>query len=72
MKKLDLPRSKRQKMSKREEKESMVDEMVQELKENRDKSFSEAQYRLWACMIITGVHASKDTPPQIPMFSGVP
>ena len=69
---LDLPKSKRQKMSKREEKESKVDEIVQELKENSDKGFSQAQYRLWARMIITGAHSSKDTPPQIPMFSGVP
>ena len=35
---LDLPRSKHQKMSKREEKESMVDEIVQELKEKSGKS----------------------------------
>ena len=28
------------------------------------------QYRLWACMIITGVHADKDVSPQIPIISG--
>ena len=67
-----LPKSKRRKMSQREEKESIVDEIVQELKEKNDESFSDAQYRLWARMIVTGAHTSKDTPPQIPMFSGIP
>ena len=59
-------------MTQREEKESMVDEIVQELKEKHDESFSDPQYRLWARMIVTAVHSSKDTPPKIPMFTGVP
>ena len=64
------PKSKRRKLSQREEKESFVDEIVHELKEKND-DFSEAQYRLWARMIVTGAHSSKDHPPQIPMFTGV-
>ena len=32
---------------------------------------SEVQYRLWARMIITGVHSDKDTPPQIPIITGI-
>ena len=66
------PKSKRRKMSQREEKESMVDEIVQELKEKNDENYSEAQYRLWARMIVTGAHTSRDTAPRIPMFSGTP
>ena len=32
---------------------------------------SELQYRLWARMIVTGVYLKKDTPPQVPMITGV-
>ena len=66
------PKSKRRKMTQREEKEGMVDEIVQDLKEKYDESFSEPQYRLWARMIVTGAHSSKDAPPKIPMFCGIP
>jgi len=31
---------------------------------------NETQYRLWARMIITGVHSDKDMPPQIPIITG--
>ena len=66
------PKSKRRKMTQREEKEGMVNEIVQELKEKYDESFSEPQYCLWAHMIVTGAHSGKDAPPKIPMFSGIP
>ena len=33
-------------------------------------NLSEVQYRLWARMLVTGVHSSKDNPPQFPMITG--
>lgn len=59
--------------TKREEKEAKVEELAKELKERNDEKLqlNEAQYRLWARMIITGVHCDKDTPPQIPVITGV-
>ena len=33
--------------------------------------YTDPQYRLWARMIINGIHSSKDTPPQVPMITGV-
>ena len=59
--------------SKRSEKESSIDEIVLELKEiHSDKhSYSDPQYRLWARMIINGIHSSKETPPQVPMITGI-
>ena len=75
----ETPNSKRQKtddtfISKREEKEKKVEQLAQELKELNGSTLelSEVQYRLWARMISTGVHTSKETPPQIPMITGVP
>lgn len=74
----EAPKNKRRKtgegfLSKREEKEQKVDDLTEELKDlNKDKlDLSEVQYRLWARMISTGIHSSKDTPPQIPMITGV-
>ena len=29
------------------------------------------QYHLWARMIVSSIHASKDTPPQVPLITGV-
>ena len=59
--------------TKQEEKEAKVEALAKELKErNADKmELTEPQYQLWACMIIIGVHADKDVPPQIPIISGV-
>jgi len=47
--------------------------LAKELKEeNRDKmELTEPQYRLWAPMIVTGVHTDKDVPPQILIISEV-
>jgi len=59
--------------TKREEKETRVEVLAKELKEqNSDKmELTEPQYRLWAHMIVIGVHADKDLPLQIPIISGV-
>lgn len=58
--------------SKREEKEDNVKVLAEELQEqHKDKlDLNEVQYRLWSRMIITGVHSSKDVPPQIPLIVG--
>ena len=75
---IETPKSKRRKTSdniitKREEKEMKVEELADELKElNEDRlGLTEIQYRLWARMISNGIHSSKDTPPQVPMITGV-
>ena len=71
------PSAKRQKtdgfVTKREEKEQKVEELAKELKERNEElmELSEVQYRLWARIIITGVHSDKDTPPQIPIITGI-
>ena len=60
------PKSKRRKMSQREEKESMVDEIVQELKEKNDENYSETQYRLWTHLILfSGTKTPKVTPEEL-------
>ena len=70
------PKNKKRKtsdtMSKHEETEQRVAEVAEELKEmHEDKlKLSEVQFRLWARMLVTGVHSSKETPPQIPMITG--
>ena len=69
------PKSKRHKSdvtSKREEAEQRVVEIAEELKElHEDKlKLSEVQYRLWARMLVTGIHSSKENPPQVPMITG--
>ena len=57
--------------TKREEKEE-VEELAKELMDlHEDKmQLSETQYRLWARLIVNGIHSSKETPPQIPMITG--
>ena len=78
----ETPNPKRRKtgegcLSRREEKEleveELTEELTKELKElNKEKlNLSEVQYRLWARMITTGIHSSKDTPPQVPMITGI-
>ena len=59
--------------TKREEVEQRVEDLAKELEElHGDKlELTDTQYRLWARMIVTGVHASKDTPPQVPLITGV-
>ena len=70
--------SKRRKKSdgcatKREEKEQHVEDLAKELQElHGDKlELNDAQYRLWSRMIVSGIHTSKDTPPQVPLITGV-
>ena len=55
--------------SKHAEKEKDIDDLVSELIEmHSDKcNLSDIQYRLWARMIVNGIHSSK---PQVPMMTG--
>ena len=53
-----------------EEVEQRVEDLAKELKGDK-LELTETQYCLWARMIVTGVHASKDTPPQVPLITGV-
>ena len=59
--------------TKRAEKEQHVEDLTKELQElHGDKvDLNDTQYRLWARMVVSGVHASKDTPPQVPLITGV-
>ena len=72
----EQPKSKRRKggdvSSKREETEQRVVDIAEELKELHEDNLklSEVQYRLWARMLVTGVHSSKENPPQVPMITG--
>ena len=60
-------------VTKREEKEQRVEDLAKELQElHGDKlELSETQYRLWARMVVTGIHGSKEEPPQVPLIIGV-
>ena len=74
----DNPRSKRRKTSdvatKREETEQRVAEIADELKEQHEEKLklSEVQYHLWARMLVTGVHSSRENPPQVPRQYSTP
>lgn len=59
--------------SKRAVKEKEVDDVAAELKELHCDShnYSDPQYRLWARMFVNGLHSSKETPPQVPMITGI-
>ena len=48
-----------------------VESLATELKElHGDKlQLNETQYRLWARMIVSGIHTSKDEPPQVPLIT---
>lgn len=58
--------------SKREEKEEEVKLLAEELQELHQGKLdlNEVQYRVWSRMIITGIHSSKDVPPQVPIIVG--
>ena len=53
-------------MTKCEETEQRVVEIIEELRGMHESSLklSEVQYRLWARMLVTGVHSSKENPPK--------
>ena len=58
-------------LSKRADKENRIDMVFQQLKELHGEQFSGPQLRLWARMNVNNQHESLDSPPRIPIFSGV-
>ena len=58
-------------VSKRQQIESEVDDVVSELKEKHSSMYSLPQLRLWARSIISGNHDSKDEPPNLPAITGL-
>ena len=58
--------------SKREEKEQCVKDIAKELKDKHEGNLelNDTQDRLWARMIVGGIHSSMETPPQVPMITG--
>lgn len=57
--------------SRRAEKESQIDSVFQQLQELHHDQYSGPQLRLWARMKVNGQHDSIDSPPRIPLFSGL-
>lgn len=51
-------------------KEKQIDDIAAELMADK-LDFSDPQYRLWARMIVTGNHSSKETPPRVPLITGI-
>ena len=59
--------------TKRQDKENRVVDIAEELKEKHgdELQLSEAQFRLWARLYVSGVHCSLDKPPNVPMITGI-
>ena len=51
-----------------EEKAIRVQEINDELEKKHGSKYNGCQYRLWAEMVLAGVHTDKEEPPQVPMF----
>ena len=64
-----LPKSKNKREL--EENEDRVDLLVDKLSKNHGSAYTKPQYRLWARMMISGVHSSEDSPPNVPAITGV-
>ena len=57
--------------SRKQDREARIDSVVQELREIHKDKYSGPQLRLWARLKVNGQHDSMDSPPNIPLFSGV-
>ena len=55
---------------KRDDRESEVEEIYLELKEKHEEKYENGKLRLWARMIASSIHSSKEEPPDIPAFCG--
>ena len=51
-----------------EDKSQQVTEIKTELKEKHGTKYNELQYRLWAEVIVSGMHSDQQNPPKYPMF----
>ena len=58
--------------SKRQKREDSVDIEFEKLKARHGSSYDSLKLRLWARMIVQGVHKDYDSPPQIPAFGSPP
>ena len=52
----------------RDERESEVEEVFEELKRKHEEHYDVPKLRLWARMISSSIHSSKEEPPNIPAF----
>ena len=57
--------------TKRERHEEEINDIFDELKE-KHKDYGVPKLRLWARMIVNGVHESTEEPPNVPMITGLP
>ena len=55
-------------MNKRQAREKELDSIYTKLKKKHDDTYSAPQLRLWARMIISGMHDDLENPPQVPMI----
>ena len=51
---------------------SKFDSTVQELVDKHGENYTEAQLRVWARLIVNGIHKDTDNPPDIPIITGEP
>lgn len=56
-------------ISQRQEKEEQVDTVYSDLKEKHGNKYDNPKMRLWATMIVGGLHESTDEPPACACFS---
>ena len=60
--------TKKQKMSKQEERRATTEEYLAKLKDKHADKFTQFQFKLWAEMLTSGVHTDIDVPPAASMF----
>lgn len=65
-------RRKKSSSSKRQDKEEEVEKIYSDLEAKHSDSYSVPQLKLWARMIQCGTHDNYDSPPRVPMITGVP
>ena len=67
-------RTRKATQEKRLDKESRKDleSTLQELSDMHGKKYTEAQLRVWARLVVNGLHKDMDSPPNIPIISGEP
>jgi len=55
-----------------DKKHDKFESIVQELVDEHGDNYTEAQLRVWARLIVNGLHSSANTPPNIPIITGEP
>ena len=64
-------RKRKHEQTRREEKEQEVDDIFSELQDKHSQSYEIPKLRLWARMMVSGLHSSTDEPPAVPAFKNV-